>query len=135
MSHSRIQKLHEEAYAEKQAMILFKLNQEKMMVTARTGLGDMPDRLLDDFGFAVNRLHDPCNFDHTTLKDMLDTYHFRDLEKSKLFRIAKKIFGDKMDSKFRIRTRTFNLSGLASGQPGKVIFANYGLWLIDLWKI
>lgn len=98
-----------------------KLDNEQYLVDSRLGLGGMPDVVLEDFGFAINRLHDPCNYDHTTIENMLARYHFRDLGKSKLFRLAKKIFGDKMEAKFRIRTRTFNLSGMDKGYPGKLI--------------
>lgn len=102
-----------------------KVEREKEIVSQRTGLGEMNSKLLDDFGFAINRLHDPCNYDHTTIQDMLSTYHFRDLANSKLFRIAQKIFGDKMDSKFRMRTRTFNLHGVAQGVPGEYHFNHH----------
>ena len=98
-----------------------KFQHEQEILDRRLGLGEMSEDTLADFGFAMGRLHDPCNYDHTTIEDMLATYHFRDLGKSKLFRIAKKIFGDKMDSKFRIRNRTFNLVGLKHGTPGKFI--------------
>lgn len=98
-----------------------KLENELRVVESRTGLGEMPDNTLDDFGFAVNRLHDPCNYDHTSIDSMLATYYTRDLEKSKIFRIAKKIFGDKMDAKYRMRTRTFNLTGLKDGCPGMLL--------------
>lgn len=104
--------------SEEQEVVDPKYEREQELLAQRFGLGQMPDQTLEDFGFAMNRLHDPCNYDHTTLEDMLATYHFRDLSKSKLFRIAKKIFGDKMDAKFRIRTRTYNLSGLKEGKPG-----------------
>ena len=95
-----------------------KVEREIEMVAVRTGLGEMPEKTLEDFGFAMNRLHDPCNYDHTTIDNMLATYKFRDLGKSKLFRLAQKIFGDKMDAKFKIRQRTFNLTGIKQGSPG-----------------
>ena len=102
-----------------------KLKNEQILVERRRGVGEMPDDMLTDFGFAMGRLHDPCNFDHSTLEAMLATYHFRDLAKSKLFRIAKKIFGDKMDSKYRIRNRTFNVVGLKHGSPGMYLYKKY----------
>lgn len=95
-----------------------KIEHELEVVASRQGLGQMSEEVLDDFGFAMGRLHDPCNFDHTTIEAQLATYSFRNLENSKLFRIAKKIFGDKMDSKYRIRNRTFNVVGLKQGVPG-----------------
>lgn len=95
-----------------------KIERENEMVAVRTGLGEMSEKVLDDFGFSVNRLHDPCNYDHTTIDQMLSTYKFRDLGNSKLFRLAQKIFGDKMDAKFKLRKRTFNLTGIKQGSPG-----------------
>lgn len=107
--------------ADKAAEMDPRIERENEIVEERLGLGEMPDKVLDDFGFAMNRLYDPCNYDHTTIETMVESYHFRDLEKSKIFRIAKKIFGDKMDPKFKTRTRTFTLSGLKTGCPGKLI--------------
>lgn len=104
--------------SEEQEVVDPKYEREQEMLEERFGLGQMSEQMLEDFGFAMNRLHDDCNYDHTTLEKMLATYHFRDLGKSKLFRIAKKIFGDKMEAKFRIRTRTFNLTGLKEGKAG-----------------
>lgn len=98
-----------------------KLEREMQLLQEREGVGQIPEKLLNDFGFIMNRLHDPCNYDHTTLEEMLSKYHFRDLAKSKLFRIAKKIFGDKMEPSFRIRTREFNLVGINQGKPGKLL--------------
>lgn len=117
-------KAHQERLAndlEMEAIKNAKLEREQKIVASRCGLGEMSDDNLSDFEFVMGRMYDPCNFDHTTLEAMLATYHARNLEKSKIFRIAKKIFGDKMESKFRVRNRVFNLTGVKEGVPGRRI--------------
>jgi len=98
-----------------------KKEHEEELLQQRTGLGEMPEPVINDFGFMVNRIHDPTNFDHTTLEAKLAEFSVRNLDKSKIFRIAQKIFGDKMDAKFRMRTRRFNVYGGKGGEPGRDI--------------